>query len=235
MSAGRDDELAPVIPLFGAAPPRARWQTTWSYEPGRIGASADLDEDEDEDPYGPFDDDLSAGIGGDLGYDECGAIEREIAERNLLKKLRTRSLSVSEARLVVSERDLVPQAVEAVLQAFLDRGYLDDAALAEQLVHIGVDRKGHGRRVIAQSLAKRGIPADVAEAALAALPDDDAERALEFARTKAAGMDGLDRDVALRRLAGQLGRRGYGSVAQSSARQALDERSSGVRSGVRFE
>ena len=37
-------------------------------------------------------------------------------------------------------------------------------------------------------------------------------------------MRGLERDVALRRLAGQLARRGYGgSAALNAARQALDE------------
>jgi regulatory protein len=74
----------------------------------------------------------------------------------------------------------------------------------------------------------------VADAALAELPDDDADRALDFARTKARSMSSLDRDTALRRLVGQLSRRGYGgSVAMTAARQALDENGSGG-SGVRF-
>ena len=47
---------------------------------------------------------------------------------------------------------------------------------------------------------------------LAELPDDDAERALEFARSKAPGMSRLEPDTALRRLLGQLARRGYGEV-----------------------
>ena len=153
----------------------------------------------------------------------------------MLKKLRARSLSVREARAVVAERDLDDDAVEGVLDGFLRRGYLDDAALAEQLIHAGVDRKGQGRQVIAQTLAKRGIPRDVADAALAALPDDDLDRALEFARTKARSLRDVDRDTALRRLTGQLARRGYpGSVAMTAARQALDEQGGSGRSGVRF-
>lgn len=179
----------------------------------------------DHDEYGVYDE--------DDGYDACGAIEREIAEKNLLKRLRTRQLSVTEARAVVAERSLSSDDIESVLDGFARLGYLDDAALAEQLVHIGVDRKGQGRKVIAQSMAKRGIPRDVADAALAALPDDDLERALEYARTKAHGMRDLDRDTALRRLAGQLARRGYGgSIAFDAAKRALDEQ--GSMSGVRF-
>ncbi|WEG07717.1 regulatory protein RecX [Microbacterium horticulturae] len=210
---GGDDTLAPVIPLFGAtdadssADPRAKrvettpqWRTTW-------------DDDDLHDDLSSMADEV----------DECTQIEREIAERNLTRKLRTRQLSVSEARSVVAERDLDETMIEAVLHDFVRRGYLDDRALAEQLVRAGVERKGQGRTVIAQSLAKRKIPREIVDAALAALPDDDAERALEFARQKARSMRGLEHDVALRRLIGQLARRGYGAAAMDAARQALDE------------
>ncbi|MBW9109845.1 regulatory protein RecX [Microbacterium ureisolvens] len=148
----------------------------------------------------------------------------DTAELGLLKKLRARQLSVSEAKTYLGQFELAGEGVEAILDSFLERGYLDDARLAEQVVHAGVDRKGQGRQAISQSLAKRGVPRDIADAALAELPHDDAERALEFARSKAGSMRGLERDVALRRLAGQLARRGYGgSAALGAARQALDE------------
>jgi len=208
---GGDEQLAPVIPLFGATDsvPAARakrvdtppqWRTTW----------------DDDDLY-----DDRAGMADEV--DECTQIEREIAERNLTRKLRTRQLSVSEGRAVVAERDLDDDMIAAVLHDFVRRGYLDDRALAEQLVRTGVERKGQGRTVIAQSLAKRGIPRDIVDAALATLPDDDAERALDFARQKARAMRGLAHEVALRRLVGQLARRGYGSASMDAARKALDE------------
>ncbi|WP_163633126.1 regulatory protein RecX [Microbacterium sp. B35-04] len=162
-----------------------------------------------------------AGAGAGAGDDADAAAT---AERGLVKKLRGRQLSVSEAKTYLGQYDLDADAVAAILDAFLERGYLDDMRLAEQVVHSGVDRKGQGRQVIAQSLAKRGVPRDVADAALAELPDDDAERALEFARSKAGSLRGLERDVALRRLAGQLARRGYGgSMALNAARTALEE------------
>lgn len=197
-SRGERDALAPVIPLFGA------------------GAGAGAAAGEDEYVVEPAD-----------GYDACREIEREIAERNLTRKLGARSLSVREARGVVAERDLSRDAIDALLAEFLRRGYLDDAALAEQLVRAGVERKGQGRQVLAQTLAKRGIPRDVADTAIAGLPDDDAERALAFARTRARGMRSVPADAALRRLVGQLSRRGYaGSAAMDAARQALAEAAS---------
>jgi regulatory protein len=164
---------------------------------------------------------------------------RADAEKTLLKKLRGRSLSVIEARRVLAECGLDRSAADDLIDDFLRRGYLDDTALAEQLVHTGADRKGQGRQVIGQTLAKRGVPREIADAVIAALPDDDAERALEFARTKARALDRVDEDTALRRLIGALSRRGYGgSVAGAAARAALSERSAyragGRPGGVRF-
>jgi regulatory protein len=142
-----------------------------------------------------------------------------------LRKLRARSLSVQEARTVLGGQGLIRKQADDILAEMVRLGYLDDRVLAEQLVHAGQDRRGQGRQAIAQTLAKRGVPRDVADAALAELPDDDMERALEFARRKAGGIGGRDAHAELRRLAGQLARRGYPSnVALSAARQALDER-----------
>ncbi|MCC4909756.1 regulatory protein RecX [Microbacterium sp. cx-59] len=157
--------------------------------------------------------------------DDAPAAAATAAEASLLRKLRARSLSVQEARVVLGGHGLTREQVDDILTETIRLGYLDDRALAEQLVHAGQDRRGQGRQAIGQTLSKRGVPRDVADAALAELPDDDMERALEFARRKAAGIGGRDAQAELRRLAGQLSRRGYPShVALSAARQALDER-----------
>ena len=166
---------------------------------------------------------------------------REKAEELLVRKLRARSLSVSEARTVLKGYELQGQRVDAaqiddVIDEFCRRGYLDDAILAGHLVTSGVQRKGQGRIALSRSLAQRGLPRDVIDAALEELPDDDDERALEFARTKARSLSRLDGDTALRRLVGQLARRGYnGAVAMKAAKAALAEASfGGSMSGVRF-
>lgn len=222
----RGDALAPVIPLFGGAPldggrsaPREesvdeeradRWHRSWLVEHDRAPAVDEADDVEDR------------------------AALREAAETALLKKLRSRSLSVREARGVLAGHELEEHEIDAVVDAFLGHGYLDDARLAEHLVHVATDRKSQGRQAVAQALSARGVPRDVVDAALAELPDDDAERALAFARQKARSMGSLDRDTALRRLHGQLARRGFGgSTAMSAARQALDEAGSRP-SSVRF-
>lgn len=257
---GGAERLAPVTPLFGprdAAPARQpeapsaealdaasgpgaedaqdpSWHTTWTApvveRPSTVPGSAE--------PGAPGSGRAVAAGGDDSPVDDDTASAGEIAdsgEAALLRKLRTRSLSEREARDVLREREVDRASADEIVDRFVRHGYLDDAKLAEQLVHTATERKGQGRMVIAQTLAKRGIPRDVVDAALAELPDDELERALEFARSKVRSMRDLDREVALRRLSGQLARRGYGAHALEAARRALDERAGGRVTTVRFQ
>jgi regulatory protein len=242
---GERETLAPVIPLFGAATPATpdtdapvadgsnermpepdsdRWHATW-IERGQGAPDARAS------THPVFARRGLDVVADDAPTDEAVAAD---AERDLLRKLRTRSLSLREARTVLGARDLDPAVIEEIIARFESLGYLDDAALAEQLIDKATSRKAQGRQAIAQTLSQRGIPRDVVDVALDAQPDDDAARALEFARGKARSLTGLEHDVALRRLVGQLARRGYGAVALSTARQALEETAK-PRHGVRFE
>ncbi|MBV0895221.1 regulatory protein RecX [Microbacterium sp. NC79] len=156
--------------------------------------------------------------------DESPEQQRHRAEAALLKKLRGKGLSISEARAYVRGLDVSDDIQHEVVDACIARRYLDDAVLAEQIVYAGSTRKGQGRRAIALALSARGIDRDIANAALAELPDDDDERALEYARTKAMSLSRLEPEVALRRLMGQLARRGFsGGIARDAAQQALRE------------
>lgn len=226
MSDGGEDRLAPVIPLFG----------------GRMTRASELRPDAEKPAPKRSVGDHAHALGRTV--DQAGRPAEPAgqtepagqAEEALVRKLRARSLSVSEARQVLRGHDLDAAGIDDVIDRFCERGYLDDALLAEHLVISGVERKGQGRVALSRALAQRGIPRDVIDTALGDLPDDDAERALEFARTKARSMARLDADTALRRLLGQLARRGYGgSVATSAARAALAEASLGApTTGVRF-
>lgn len=225
---GGEERLAPVVPLFGgpvpAAPARSEpehagggaaadeWHTTW--RGGEATADAPTVAGE---PEASAQTDLEAA-----------------AETRVMRSLATRQLSVREAREKLRKEGLDALAVDDVIDRLVRAGALDDARLAEQLVHAALTRKNQGRRAIAQALQKRGIARDVIDEAIADLPDDDAERALDFARGKAASLARLDDDTALRRLVGQLARRGFGgSLAMNAARQALDEARSPA-SRVRF-
>lgn len=245
MNDGRDDRLAPVIPLFGGRVARA----------SELSADGASSRSEDRRPTvsahpvtepAPSVRTASAPLRGPSRMqdepqraesaepDDAEVVER--AEEALLRKLRARSLSVSEARQVLRAHDLDAVSTDDMIDRFCHLGYLDDAVLAEQIVISGVERKGQGRVALSRALAQRGIARDTIDAALGDLPDDDAERALEYARSKARSLSRLDFDTAIRRLMGQLARRGYGgSVAMTAARTALNEESfGGPTTGVRF-
>jgi regulatory protein len=237
---GGEEHLAPVIPLFGdgvAAEPA--WRSTWDEDPP---LDADRGSDVPGDGSAAVDPRSRSGQRRDAGgraahrgardhrvpgEDAEGPMEPPdpaVVENVVLKKLRARPLSEAEVRGIIASHALDDAAADDLMRGLRRHGYVDDHALAEQLVRSATERKGQGRQVVAQTLVKRQIPRAVVDAALAALPDDDAERALAFAKTKARAMSRLDRDTALRRLAGQLARRGYSSsVAMGAARQALDD------------
>lgn len=240
-----DDDLAPVIPLFGGAAPQAPaagqadpgaadWHTTWRDLGSRPGENRPA-------PAKPLEVRQSGGVRlvelAESEDDDEPDLEkrRADAEEHLVKALRRRSLSVSEARRKLRESELDAESIDEIVERLIRLGALDDAALADQLVYTGVERKNQGRRAIAQALSARGIDRAVIDQALEVLPDDDFERALDYARGKASSLLRYDDDTALRRLSGQLARRGYGGgLAMSAARAALDE-ARRPRSGVRFD
>lgn len=222
---GGEDRLAPVIPLFDGKMVPASALPDRSHSTPSAPRSADAERPAHVD----------SSVSAEPGEPEEDSV-RLAAEEVLVRKLRARSLSVSEARQILRGQGLGAGQVDDVIDAFCRRGYLDDVSLAEQLVHSGVERKGQGRVALSRSLAQRGVSREAIDTALGELPDDDAERALEFARTKARSMSRLDFDTALRRMVGQLARRGYGgSIAMTAARTALTETATGSpSSGVRF-
>ena len=209
---GTSERLAPVTYLPGAAP--AEEPVSWA-----VPLQSSFDAEGSPDGASQVDDEDDSSI--------------DDAESALARRLRRSALSEREARTFLAQHGVEASVVEAVVDRFLSLGWLDDAVLAEQLLHAGTSRKGQGRRAIAQTLSQRGIGRDTADAALAALPDDDEDRALEYARSKAHGLRSYDIDTAMRRLMGQLARRGYGgAVASQAARTALNEQRGG--GGVRF-
>jgi len=256
MSTSHDDggeRLAPVVPLFGGPAPElpARrggadltpeeteeadaWHTTWQGAPVRHASGALAVEEGPSAvaamPHSGDEDRESEAM--DEG--ESDEIARR-AEQRLARALGSRGLSEREARDRLRRDGVASELAEDIIDRLLRIGAIDDDMLAEQLVYQATSRKNQGRKAVAQSLAKRGLSRDAIDRAIESLPDDDAERALEFARSKAGPLARLDHDTALRRLVGQLSRRGFGgSMAMRVANQALDEaRGGGVRR-VRFQ
>ena len=120
----------------------------------------------------------------------------------------------------------VPEEVAAeLLDRFTEVGLIDDSAYARQWVESRHRSRGLAPRALAQELRRKGVGDEEAKEALEQIDEDDQRTAARaLVDKKLRTMAGLDRQVATRRLAGLLARKGYGAgLAFSVVREALAE------------
>ncbi|RXZ46355.1 RecX family transcriptional regulator [Agromyces fucosus] len=155
--------------------------------------------------------------------EETGAERDERIDRLVISRLRRSALSVSEVRAVLVEHGLDDIEVEEWIARYERLGYLDDAKLAEQVVHSHGVRRGRGSGAIMQELGRRGVDNALARAAVEDLdPETELENARAVAERRARQLRGLDRQTAERRLSAFLQRRGYpGDVVREAVSAAL--------------
>ena len=124
-----------------------------------------------------------------------------------------RSRAEVERRLERAE--FAPDVVAAVLAELEERGWLDDAQLAQAWVADRADRKKYGRQRLAAELKRKGVEKETLQEAVGAIEDaEELERALAAARLKWRPeiLETGDRSALQtekRRLAAFLQRRGF--------------------------
>jgi SOS response regulatory protein OraA/RecX len=159
--------------------------------------------------------------------------QRRRADNVLANRLRGRGLSLAEAREVLGGAEIDPDIVEETLARYVSLQYIDEAALAEQILHTHLDRKGLGRRSVEMEMRRRKLDPLVIEEAMAEQPDDELARATEVAMKRVGQLSSYDDETAERRLTSFLMRRGYGGgVVRDAAKAALATRRGSSR--VRF-
>jgi SOS response regulatory protein OraA/RecX len=159
--------------------------------------------------------------------------QRRRADNVLANRLRGRGLSLAEAREVLAGAEIDPDIVEETLARYVSLQYIDEAALAEQILHTHLDRKGLGRRSVEMEMRRRKLDPLVIEEAMAEQPDDELARATEVAMKRVGQLSSYDDETAERRLTSFLMRRGYGGgVVRDAAKAALATRRGSSR--VRF-
>lgn len=135
------------------------------------------------------------------------AVAREI----VLRKLAAQARSRGELAKALAERRVPEPAAAEVLDRFEEVGLVDDAAFAESWVRSRQSRRHLSKRVLRQELVRKGVGRDEIDNALEQVgSDDEYAAAEELAAKKLRTMSGLDRAVQYRRIAGVLGRRGFG-------------------------
>ncbi|OUE25256.1 regulatory protein RecX [Clavibacter michiganensis] len=159
--------------------------------------------------------------------------QRRRADNVLANRLRGRGLSLAEAREVLDGAEIDPDIAEETLARYVSLQYIDEAALAEQILHTHLDRKGLGRRSVEMEMRRRKLDPLVIEEAMAEQPDDELARATEVAMKRVGQLSSYDDETADRRLTSFLMRRGYGgAVVRDAAKAALATRRGSSR--VRF-
>jgi regulatory protein len=145
---------------------------------------------------------------------------REIVLRSLSQSARTRKQLADRLRAKEIPDDVATRVLDRMEQVDL----VDDAAFAELLIRSKQGGRGLARRALAHELRTKGVPDDVAAAALEGIdPEAERIRAAALVAQRVKRLHGLPRDVQVRRLAGLLARKGYpGDLAHSVIRGVLD-------------
>ncbi|MCW2738034.1 regulatory protein RecX [Nocardioides sp.] len=147
------------------------------------------------------------------------AVGRTILLDALTGQARTRK----ELADKLAKRDVPDEVAAELLDRFTDVGLIDDATFAQQWVESRHRSRGLAPRALAQELRRKGVGDEETKAALEQIGEGDQRAAArELVDKKLRSMRGLDPQVATRRLAGLLARKGYGAgIAFSVVREAL--------------
>ncbi len=158
---------------------------------------------------------LAAGlaVGQRLAEQEVEALrqraEEEAAYQRALKRVSWRPRSEEEVRRALARHGVAVPVQDVVLQRLREAGLLDDRRFAQAWVENQQTFRPRSRRALRRELAAKGVPREIAEAALAGLDEEAA--ALEAAAKAARRLRGLPAEAFRRRLGAALARRGFDS------------------------
>lgn len=165
-----------------------------------------------------------------VAREEAAAAEVEadpeaVARKILLDTLTGQARSRQELADKLAKRGVPDELAAQLLDRFTEVGLIDDAAYARQWVESRHRSRGLAPRALAQELRRKGIDDDDATTALEQIDEGDQRTAARaLVDKKLRSMRGLDHQVATRRLAGMLARKGYAAgLAFSVVREALGE------------
>ncbi|MCW2786830.1 MAG: regulatory protein RecX [Marmoricola sp.] len=157
----------------------------------------------------------------DLGPE---ADPESVGRKILLDQLTGRARSRSDLATKLAEKNVPVEVATRLLDRFEEVGLIDDAAFAREWVAQRQEGRGLARRALAQELRRKGIDDELAREALDTVDtEDEVEAARLLVQRKLRSMQGLDQQVAIRRLVGMLARKGYSSgISFRVVREELD-------------
>lgn len=172
--------------------------------------------------------------GSELDDDAWGRLRRSAqaseALSSALRLLAVRLRSRKEIEVRLGRRGYPSEVVASVVAQLEREGFLDDARFSEAWVSGRLALRPSGAARLRSELRQKGISGDVIERVVHAAVPQGAERtqAVALARARATRYRGLPREVAMRRVAGVLQRRGFSSGAIVDALRKVFGRSAQV-------
>jgi regulatory protein len=144
-------------------------------------------------------------------------VARAIALRQLTTAPRTRAQLAD----TLARRGVPDDVARAVLDRFEEVDLVDDEEFSRTWVRTRHSGRGLSRRALAHELRSRGVADETVRGAVDEIgPDQELAAARDLVRRRLPGMRGDEPPRRVRRLAGMLARKGYGSAV---AMQAIRE------------
>ena len=145
------------------------------------------------------------------------SVAREIALRLLGVRDRTRP----ELEQAMAKKRVPPEAAEEVLDRLTEAGLIDDQRFAQSWFE-SQQRRQRSSLALRRELRTKGVDAEVVDLVASAGADDaDLAAARALVAKRLPSLQRLGPEVRYRRLAGQLGRRGFSSVVISTVLRDL--------------
>ena len=170
----------------------------------------------------------SAAGAGEPAVDPDGEADADpyaVAKSIALDRIATRDRTRHELAKALKAKNVPPEITEQVLDRLQEVGLVDDAAFAEAWVESRQQRRHLSRPALRRELQAKGVDRDKIDVALESVDfGDELGAARELARRRHRAIAELPYPVRYRRLAGVLGRRGFGSgIVTQVLREVLGE------------
>jgi regulatory protein len=135
--------------------------------------------------------------------------EQSKAVNSALLLLTTRPRSIKEIRTRLKQKGYSAPAIDAAIEKAEGWNYVDDEAFARFWVENREANRPRGRRLLEQELRDKGVDREIVRNVIDEAGINEIEAATELARSKLRSYAKLEPEVARRRLAGFLARKGY--------------------------
>ena len=147
---------------------------------------------------------------GDEADAEPDADPETVARTIVLRKLAAQARTRQELAKALTAREVPEEVAAKVLDRMEAVGLVNDAVFAQDWVQSRQQRRHLSKSALRRELQGKGVDRDLIDDAVAEVEGDDEVVAAEaLAVKKLRSMQGLDRQVQYRRLAGALARRGF--------------------------